>query len=197
MVKSTSVRNRRASEGFIVTADEHTSSCPALDETSEPCLCGSAEMSALRGRIQKLAVGEPMWSRSARTHKGTEHCIFEHGAFTKTTPIGQLADRVYEDVRLYRERISGDAHLVWRVEPEYRTEGPVGAIYTRLCFEPVVETSEPGREVVQSEWLKLVEAEVGALKTRLQQLGPSREVSLALTKADEALLWARESVRSH
>ena len=48
---------------------------------------------------------------------------------------------------------------------------------------------------IRAEWLKCVEAQVLELKDRLQQLGPSREVSLAVTKADECLLWARESVR--
>lgn len=48
---------------------------------------------------------------------------------------------------------------------------------------------------LDTHWLALVEERADGLREALAIMAPSREVALAKTKVDEALLWAREHAR--
>lgn len=61
--------------------------------------------------------------------------------------------------------------------------------------DPVVLYERPARSVILSQWLKLVEAQVAELNSRLRQREPTPELRLAQLRLEECLLYARESVR--
>ena len=99
----------------------------------------------LRTSIEALAVGVPMYSRNAYTHRRTPHVVFKNGYEVRegdpAPPVDLLAVMCREtlnSVTAYRNSIPGPVDLVWRIEPELRTNPATGtrSLYCRLCFEP-------------------------------------------------------------
>lgn len=100
----------------------------------------------LKRRVEALSELPVMWSASAYTARHTVHVAFCNGAVKVegepplrhgfgADPL-DLAEATLAAIRNYRAGISDPAGLVWRCEPEVRTENGSVRIYTRLCFEP-------------------------------------------------------------
>ena len=99
----------------------------------------------LRTDIESLSAGSPMHSRNAYTHRRTPHVVFANGAIRPEGGMSQPIDTVERmcamtltSVTAYRYTVPGAVDLVWRVEPELRTDPATGtrSLYCRLCFEP-------------------------------------------------------------
>lgn len=89
----------------------------------------------IRDRIVLMAGKDKpvMWSRSAYTHRRTEHTQF------LTAPckdVRRAVEVTVEAVNAYRNTIDGPVLLTWRIEPEVEISDEGVSVYVRLCFEP-------------------------------------------------------------
>ena len=114
--------------------------------TPEP-LTDEQLVEGLRISIEGLAVGAPMYSRSAYTSRHTAHAIFKNGFAVRENEMSVPVDTVptmcrntLAAVTAYRNSIPGPVNLVWRIEPELRVDPETGvrSLYCRLCFEPAL-----------------------------------------------------------
>lgn len=108
----------------------------------------------LKADIEALVEGRVMYSRSALTARLTQHTVICNGSFlgeegtVRIAPSDpqDMADATLRFAEIMRRAISGPVDLVWRVEPRFEQDGK---LYTRLCFEPVIQQVAPGVWVEQ------------------------------------------------
>lgn len=109
---------------------------------------------ALRNEIEALSAQQPMYSRSAYTHRRTRHVAFGNGAIVSEMgawPIQgdrtliELARDTLKAVKAYRDTIDGPVLLTWRIEPEitHYDRAEDVRLYVRLCFEPDLWADDP------------------------------------------------------
>lgn len=99
----------------------------------------------LKARVQDMSDQQPMWSRSAYTHRRTPHAAFVNGQKKEEGEFGppwrgnvrDVTEATLMAVRAYRESIDGPVLLTWRQEPVVE-EDAMGRkrVYCRLSFEP-------------------------------------------------------------
>ena len=121
----------------------------------------------LRTDIEGLSDSAPMYSRNAYTHRRTPHVVFANGSRKAETEMSCPVDTVERMVAntliavvAYRNSVPGPVDLVWRIEPELRTDPETGqrSLYCRLCFEPSLTKVAHGvwvesRLTAQDIWL--------------------------------------------
>ena len=124
-----------------------------FDEASVEEPTDEAILAKLKSDIEALSENQPLWSRSAYTPRRTIHRIFVNGVLVRegetylypTENLAKLAEMTLIAVKAYRQSIVGDVDLVWRAEPEVKiVDGGKVTLYTRLCFEPVLEKVADG-----------------------------------------------------
>jgi len=111
----------------------------------------------LRKDIESMSHGQVMYSRTAYTARRTVHVIFANGSRKAETEMSCPVDTVERMVAntliavvAYRNSVPGPVDLVWRIEPELRTDPETGtrSLYCRLCFEPSLT------KVAHSVWVE-------------------------------------------
>ena len=99
----------------------------------------------LRKDIESMSHGQVMYSRTAYTARRTPHVVFTNGVRKEESATYAPVDTdevmcamTLTAVTAYRNSIPGPVDLVWRIEPELRTDPETGtrSLYCRLCFEP-------------------------------------------------------------
>lgn len=114
-------------------------------DTLAPVAGDADVLERLQAQIEGLCDSRPMFSKSALTHRRSEHVQFINGAQCASgedcIPNGgrsteELCLATFIAVRSYFLTFRGPVNLVWRVEPMIEDRPDGKHIYTRLCFEP-------------------------------------------------------------